>query len=177
MAITWGYVAGFLDGDGSLGIYGRPKRANINVRLINSCEELLLQIKKWLIEQNVYSTIPSPTKKPKCKPLFRLCINDRKSQQIFLENIVPFLLMPQKQRKAIEILEWFKQHSPYHINKPERMKNGLFRRFVRCGKCGRYLFKDHFRKNVTDVYGISDYCKTCAKQYDKEWNRKRREKY
>jgi len=74
--------------------------------------------------------------------------------KLFIKHNCEKYFSPRKWKKVLEANDHYKN---YALDR----KGG---KLYRCYKCGRYLERDQFHKNKTDIYGITSRCKECSRK-------------
>jgi len=113
-ALNWAYLAGLIDGEGSLGIYisRSPSRKNAAViaRLkIGMCEEDLI---RWLHKVTGNGTVTTWTvKKGTSRPVWVISWNGYSAESV-LRQCGPYLRLKRKQ--AALVLQWIRISKSWH---------------------------------------------------------------
>lgn len=120
MQITWQYLAGFFDGEGSISLTqnkSRPNTANYNCIFTqgvdNGAECLFADIQGFLRERGCKSYVQKRGKTRNRftnKDIFALQIMSRPSCKIFLEGVLPYLRV--KKTKCQDILRYMNLFPP-----------------------------------------------------------------
>lgn len=120
--MSWQYVAGFFDGEGSVGLYQTGGLGNSRFGLSigqserNGGYEVLCEIRDFLIEHGVTtkSIAKSCTSGRRGNPMFTLQLNKLESVRLFLAGTFPYLRV--KKVVAQDILRYMKMYpSMLHI--------------------------------------------------------------
>lgn len=107
--ITWGYIAGFLDGDGWITKYRSSKNRYTCIAGITqneNCKYFMEQIYNFLIQNGINARF-NIRKKHNWKSslkMINITIKEQKSLAYFLRKISPFLLI--KKEKCIDTLSY-----------------------------------------------------------------------
>lgn len=142
--ITWQYIAGFFDGEGSITIYSPREKQNyimISMAQSEGQNKVLYLIQEFLLQKGIAANIY--ISKPKTQygrqKLFALCIRKKRESVIFLEGILPYLIV--KKDKATESLKIAKIPSKTeHLTFGEKVKIlKLKKQGLGCRKIGKIL--------------------------------------
>ena len=95
--MNWEYLAGFFDGEGNVNINKITKQNGkfsyaIQLRIYNSEEKVLLQIKKFINIGQIYKV----KRLPATNYVYELTITNKKDVKFFLDNIVDKLIIKQE---------------------------------------------------------------------------------
>lgn len=101
--MDWSYLSGFIDGEGSIVIYNKPKHKRVSVYIPNTNKDVVYKIHKFLKCGNVYEY----DRKPKIwKPYYVFKITAHKKVLYILKKIQPFVIVKkEKVEKAIKFIE------------------------------------------------------------------------
>lgn len=103
MNMTWDYIAGFFDADGTVGNGIYDNNPSVRASFTNTNKEVLEKIQEFLGYGNLYECKLSE-KNPKWKTAWLLCIRDHRLVKEFLETVLDKLIV--KKEKSIETLEF-----------------------------------------------------------------------
>ena len=97
--ISWEYLAGMIDADGSIGTTKTGKNGNIvgRVMVTNTNHDFLRTLQK---EFGGYLSLRDKGSRPNWKPFGCITWSNRKAQ-VILENISPFLLIKKAQAELV----------------------------------------------------------------------------
>ena len=114
MAITWDYLAGFTDGEGYIGQYGRGAKITWGQK----DEKQLWAVKQFLEAQGLHPTWNKISPKPPLRPnaIFMLHLCRREDVVRTVEKLFPLLIL--KSPNCAKVLAWHKQHPPKKHFKP-----------------------------------------------------------
>jgi intein-encoded DNA endonuclease-like protein len=109
--MKWAYIAGFMDGEGSINFSRSTATFSIEVSLAQSGAEgklLLKEMRMFLEGHGIRSSILRNKQKKTLakKPMYALRMGQRASVQLFLTNLMPYLRI--KKVKAQDALRTFK---------------------------------------------------------------------
>lgn len=100
--MDWSYLAGFIDGEGSIVIYTKPRKRVI-INIPNTHLESINEIKRFLKVGNVHTYKRG---KDHWKPYSLYHISSHKEVKEILTNLLPYLIIKkQKALQAIKMIE------------------------------------------------------------------------
>jgi hypothetical protein len=113
--MNWAYIAGFMDGEGSITFRQSTATFSIEIAIAQSGSrglELLEEICAFLKSHEIASSVLIHNQKVTLskKPMYQLRMAKRKSVQKFLTNLMPYLRI--KKVKAQDALRTFKLFPP-----------------------------------------------------------------
>jgi len=121
MAISWAYLAGFVDGEGSIGVYRRSyetqegtrfyHRANVRISQCETQAWVLIEIADFLNSHEITSCFSErkPWKEDGPRQnMFQLSVDDRYMVAKALKAMIPHLVV--KKSKAEEVLNWIMEN-------------------------------------------------------------------
>ncbi len=104
--LTYSYITGFFDGEGSVGVYEKGKRINLSISITNTNIEILIKIKKIF-----GGKIEIKKKIENRKEVRILTIVNREQSKFFLEKILPYSTVKRQQIEyALKYLELTKSY-------------------------------------------------------------------
>ena len=118
--MNWKYIAGFFDGEGSVGWYGKDNK-NPRITISQKNDKVLFKIKEFLLKEKIRSGIANKDSKEIVTQLF---ITRRKDVESFLKNIIPHLIV--KKRGAERVLDLVLKtnyKTRYSIEEEEKIMN------------------------------------------------------
>lgn len=112
--MNWSYIAGFLDGEGSIRVEHKIPR--VRIELFNTNREVIEEIHRFLGFGNVYH-IPAKkrSKQKQRKDQYWLSITHHEDVLFFLKKVTKFLIV--KKKKAEEALKLLKRHKWSNVGK------------------------------------------------------------
>jgi len=112
--VDWSYLAGFIDGEGSIIIFDNPRNRRVTLSIPNTDKEVMLKIHKFL----QYGTLIEYDRKPnKWKIVYIYKISEHKTVLKILKKLEPFLITKKSTcTQAIKYIE----------NKKWRGTGGIF---------------------------------------------------
>lgn len=122
MDMTWQYIAGFFDGEGSVLVptYQQPR-----ISIAQKRPEVLIEIQKFLLEHDIRSQIFSVDKiyAGKRKILSQLRVNASKEVISFIEGVMPYLIVKKEECVAALIpLKNIKKRTKWRLSELQAMK-------------------------------------------------------
>lgn len=104
--MTWEYLAGFFDGEGTTGVYFANHRTSFQPRvgLVQSEERgrvLLEEAREFFAAHGAPVTKLYERKSIKHKPVWMLQTNNRTSVQIILTHLMPYLRIKKNEAQAV----------------------------------------------------------------------------
>ena len=111
MGVSWQYIAGFFDGEGSIAVRTYKGYGNFNITIPQSGvvgERILKEIQWFLKQEDINSCVFLDTKVRGLakKPVHRLCVNNRINMIAFLRHVLPYLHV--KHTQAQDVLRFDK---------------------------------------------------------------------
>lgn len=117
--LSWEYVAGIFDGEGSTGVYSNEGYPAPVATISNTCHKLCLILRRFLHHNNIHSRIrlvkSTRSKITSRKKCYQVIIQNHQHVQRFLELVLPYLVIKKKKAretiKAIKSKKWRSRHS------------------------------------------------------------------
>lgn len=154
LKMTWEYIAGFFDGEGTIAKFNNGI-CHYAIAITQANEEVLQEIKKFLKFGHVYVI---KKRKVNWKDAWILRISDNRQVLFFLKNVLPFLIVKRdKATKTVLILKDYIDNKKRHGISEENLKKAI--KFYKSGlgyklstkKVGIYSqresFRDYLQKN------------------------------
>jgi LAGLIDADG-like domain len=92
--MTWAYIAGFFDGEGSIVINRREKAGRFRIQIVqsekNGGQAVLQEIQTFLADRGIRAPIYHASVNRKC-PMFVLCVGQLRGIREFLLQTFPYL--------------------------------------------------------------------------------------
>ena len=113
--IELAWLAGIIDGEGSVGVYKTTQGTNIiNISIVNSDEKILTKVEEILKRINVfYCKYEHNNKKPKgyskTKPCYVITVR-RKDEALFLAEIIEPFLVGAKKESILKMIVFLKNN-------------------------------------------------------------------
>lgn len=110
MNMHWAYIAGFIDGEGTIGLMKRKNKSSIEyaVRITNKDKYTLEKILEFFNENNIHGSISQQSKKPirdGWSIIYVIQIGSREGVKKIIENTLPYLIT--KKERAKIMLKFF----------------------------------------------------------------------
>jgi hypothetical protein len=115
-----GYLAGIIDGEGTIGIFksNRSKHHHVEISVGNTDRGIIEYVQR-IIGGNIYeSRTKNPRHRSSSKPFFSVKLNGLRNVQNALEKILPYLKSKDKKRKAQLILKYCNIRLSHYQNTP-----------------------------------------------------------
>jgi hypothetical protein len=105
--VSWEYIGGFFDGEGSIGIHRTKKQFIPRIAITNNNFEILNKIALFLTENKIKVKIrPRKRYKPNYSQGYALEITNYVNTKLFLENVYPYLFVKKPHAKLmLEIIK------------------------------------------------------------------------
>lgn len=109
------WLAGILDGEGSVCLYKNKGHYISNVVVTNTDDDILTEVERILQSLSILYRICSANTakmvqdKPHLKPCYHITINRQLEQKGLLEYLLPYI-RGEKKGKALRLIEWIDNH-------------------------------------------------------------------
>lgn len=123
--MNWSYVAGFLDGEGSITSSASLRRPiHYRVSIVNTHEETIKQLISFLDSEDIKSlTIIKRRRNPKHKPCYVVDVNKISEMIKFLERVEPYCITKKEALK--KALEWARKTKGNEMRDEGELERGL----------------------------------------------------
>jgi hypothetical protein len=109
LPIQRAYIAGILDGEGSITLWKNPKKnnkPNVLIRIINTDKNLLHYLLKVIKVGSVYKVKTSPNAFKSNLQVYQWAVNGTYTAKNFLNILMPYLIIKRsKAEKALKLIE------------------------------------------------------------------------
>lgn len=111
---SWGYIAGFTDGEGYIGRVGRSCRIVWGQNSVECLESMAAVFREMGANPCIYRRPAKPPKQPNVS--WVLVIAERKWVAEILQRLIPYLIV--KHNAAVSMLEWIEANPRAHNIEP-----------------------------------------------------------
>ena len=116
------WLAGFVDGEGCLGVYNYTHSPSCRITISNTNLETILYIKKYLGGRKRERRLSSAGEKR--KPVYQLCFTGKDAQAI-LKLIYPYLITKHEQAKLLLSMNFNKSGECKRLTTEEKNKRNI----------------------------------------------------